>query len=204
MGLTALVMAGGRGSRMGGLVEKPLLVIAGKSLLERMIETLKLSHSLERIVVATSPNTPLTTRKAERLNVENIVTPGDGFEEDMQFAIRQLALDDVVVVSCDLPFLTVDVIERAVETYRTSKKPALAVMTPVETYKKSGSTPSYVFDIQGQSLVPVGINIIDGRRIGEGQLEQVEMIINSEDIALNVNTLRDLETAKKIDADQRG
>jgi len=189
---------------MGSPVEKPLLEIAGRSLLQRVIEQLKLAPSIERIVVASSPNTPITAREAGRLNVENIVTPGDGFEEDMRFAIRQLALEDVMIVSCDLPFLTVDVIERAVRTYRTSMKPALAVMAPVETYKKLGSNPGYVFDIRGQNLVPVGVNIIDGRRVGEGQLDQVELIIDSEDVALNVNTLKDLETAKKIDDTQKG
>lgn len=197
-------MAGGRGSRMGSPVEKPLLEIAGRSLLQRVIEQLKLAPSIERIVVASSPNTPITAREAGRLNVENVVTPGDGFEEDMRFAIRQLALEDVMIVSCDLPFLTVNVIERAVQTYRTSMKPALAVMAPVETYKKLGSNPGYVFDIRGQNLVPVGVNIIDGRRVGEGQLDQVELIIDSEDVALNVNTLKDLETAKKIDDTQKG
>ena len=202
--MTALVMAGGRGSRMRSQVEKPLLEIAGRSLLERVIEPLKLAPSIDRIVVTSSPNTPVTTREARRLDVENIVTPGDGFEEDMRFAVRQLTLEDVLVVSCDLPFLTVDVIERAVQTYRTSMKPALAVMAPVETYKRLGSNPGYVFDIRGRNLVPVGINIIDGKRIGEGQLDQVELIVDSEHVALNVNTLKDLETAKKIDADRKG
>jgi len=83
-------------------------------------------------------------------------------------------------------------------------KPALAVMAPVETYKRLGSNPGYVFDIRGRNLVPVGINIIDGKRIGEGQLDQVELIVDSEHVALNVNTLKDLETAKKIDADRKG
>ena len=197
-------MAGGRGSRMGSPVEKPLLEIAGRSLLQRVIEQLKLAPSIERIVVASSPNTPITAREAGRLNVENVVTPGDGFEEDMRFAIRQLALEDVMIVSCDLPFLTVNVIERAVQTYRTSMKPALAVMAPVETYKKLGSNPGYVFDIRGQNLVPAGVNIIDGRRVGEGQLDQVELIIDSEDVALNVNTLKDLETAKKMGDTEKG
>lgn len=190
-------MAGGRASRMGGGIEKPLLEISGKSMLQRIIEVLSQSKSVERIVVASSPYTPMTVIESKKLGVENIVTPGAGFEEDMRFAIHQLSLAEVLVVSSDLPFITVDVIEQAVQTYRSSGKPALAVMAPAEVYEELGSKPMYVFRINGQSLVPVGVNIIDGRRIGEGTLDQTELVINSRDAAFNVNTLSDLEAARK-------
>jgi adenosylcobinamide-phosphate guanylyltransferase len=188
---------------MGG-VEKPLLEISGKSMLQRIIEVLRVSTSIERIVVASSPNTPATTMKAKELGVENVVTPGDGFEEDMRFAIRQLSLVDVLVISSDLPFVTSDIIEQAVREYRISGSPALAVMARAELYEKLGSKPEYVFKIHGQNLVPVGINIIDGRHIDEGALDQVELVINSGDVALNVNTVNELWSARKKLGDVRG
>jgi adenosylcobinamide-phosphate guanylyltransferase len=115
----------------------------------------------------------------------------------MRFAISQLSLDDVLIISSDLPFVTSDIIEQAVKEYRTSGKPALAVMARAELYERLGSSPEYVFRIHGQNLVPVGINIIDGRRIDEGALDQVELVIDSGDVVLNVNTMNELASARK-------
>jgi len=185
-------------------VEKPLLEISGKSMLERVVEVLKSSNSVDRIVVATSPGTPATAVEAERLGVQTIITPGGGFEEDMRFAIRHLALGEVLVTSSDLPFVTVGVIEEASRKYRDARKPALAVMARVELYEKFGAKPSYVFEVNGQKLVPVGINIIDGARIDEGALEQTELIIDSADVAFNINTPEELGAARKRFATVKG
>jgi adenosylcobinamide-phosphate guanylyltransferase len=182
---------------MGLGLEKPLLRVSGKSMLQRVIDVLKRSSTVDRIVVASSINTPRTTVEAKKLGAETIVTPGNGFEEDMRFAIRQLSLGDVLVVSADLPFITVSIVEQAVQKYRSSGKPALAVMVSPEAYEKLDSKPQYLFKVDGQDLAPVGINIIDGRRIDEGELEQTGFVIDSGDVALNVNTLKDLELARK-------
>jgi len=182
---------------MGGDVEKPLLEILSKSMLQRVIEVLRNSNSVERIVVASSGSTPATTTEAKKYGVQSIITPGSGFEEDMRFAIRQLSLGEVLVISSDLPFVTVDVIKAALRKYRDTRKPALAVVAPAELFERFGTKPSYVFEIEGRKFVPVGINIIDGRRIDEGLLEQTEFIIDSGDVAFNVNTPDDLDAARK-------
>lgn len=181
---------------MGGGVEKPLLEISGKSMLQRVIEVLRCSSSIDHIVVASSHSTPATTMEAKKLGAQTIITPGSGFEEDMRFAIRHLSLGEALVIASDLPFVTVDVIEEASRKYRDAQKPALAVMAPIELYERFGIKPSYVFDINGRKLVPVGINIIDGRRIDEGALEQTELIIDSRDVAFNINTPDELRAAR--------
>jgi len=186
---------------MGGGVEKSLLQVSGKSMLEHVVEVLKCCKPIDRIVVASSRNAPATAAEAERLGAQSIITPGNGFEEDMQFAIRQLSLGEVLVISSDLPFVTAGVIEEAFQKYRDSRKPALAVMAPAELYERFGSKPGYVFEINGQKLVPVGINVLDGRRIHEAALEQTELIIDSEDLAFNINTPGELEAARKRLAD---
>jgi adenosylcobinamide-phosphate guanylyltransferase len=188
---------------MGAKVEKPLLEISGKSMLQLVIEVLK-QTSVERIVVASSTHTPATNIEARRMGVEVLVTPGDGFEEDMRFAIRRLSLGDVLVVSADLPFMTVDIVERAVQKYRSSGKPALAVMAKPELYEEIGSKPQYLFKVDGQNFVPVGINIIDGKRIDEGELDQTIFVIESSDVVLNVNTSMELDLARKKFSDMKG
>ena len=188
---------------MGAKVEKPLLEVSGKSMLQLVIEVLK-QTSVDRIVVASSTNTPATSIEARRLGVEVLVTPGDGFEEDMRFAIRQLSLGDVLVVSADLPFITADIVERVVQKYRSSGKPALAVMAKPEVYEEIGSKPQYLFKVDGQDFVPVGINMVDGKRIDEGELDQTIFVIDSGDAVLNVNTSTELDLARKKFSDKRG
>ena len=188
---------------MGAKVEKPLLEVSGKSMLQLVIEVLK-QTSVDRIVVASSTNTPATSIEARRLGVEVLVTPGDGFEEDMRFAIRQLSLGDVLVVSADLPFITADIVERAVQKYRSSRKPALAVMAKPEVYEEIGSKPQYLFKVDGQDFVPVGINMVDGKHIDEGELDQTIFVIESGDAVLNVNTSTELDLARKKFSDKRG
>jgi len=182
---------------MGGGVEKPLLEISGESMFERVVSVLRSCSSIERIVVASSRSTPATTIRAGELQVESIITPGEGFEEDMRFAIRQLSLTEVLVISSDLPFVTAHVIEGAFRKYRDERKPALAVMAPPELYERFDLKPSYVFDINGRKLVPVGINILDAGRINEGSLEQTELVIDCADVVFNVNTPGELEAARK-------
>ena len=189
---------------MGGDIEKPLLEISGKSMLRRVIEVLRCSNSIDRIVVASSPETPATTIEAKNLGAQTIITPGMGFEDDMRFAIRQLSLEEVLVISSDLPFVTIDVIEEALRKYRNAGKPALAVMAPTKLYERFGIRPGYVFEIDGQKLVPVGINIVDGRRIEEGALDQTELVVDSGDVVFNVNTPEELRAARKRPATVRG
>jgi adenosylcobinamide-phosphate guanylyltransferase len=188
---------------MGAIVEKPLLEVSDKSMLQLVIEVLK-QTSADRIVVASSAHTPATSIEGRRMGVEVLVTPGNGFEEDMRYAIRQLSLGDVLVVSADLPFITPDIVERAVQKYRSSGKPALAVMAKPEVYEELGSKPQYLFKVDGQDFVPVGINMVDGKRIDEGELDQTIFVIDSGDVVLNVNTLMELDLARKKFAEMRG
>ncbi len=188
---------------MGTKVEKPLLEVSGKPMLQIIIEVLKRTK-VDRIVVATSVNTPSTSVEARRMGVEVLVTPGDGFHEDMRFAIRRLSLGVVLVVSADLPFITVDIVEQVVQKYRSSGKPALAVMAKPEVYEKAGFKPQSLFKVDGQNLVAVGINIIDGKCIGQGELDQTVFVIDSGDVVLSVNTLMELDLARKKISDMRG
>ena len=76
-------------------------------------------------------------------------------------------------------------------------------MAKPEVYEKIGSKPQYLFQVDGQNLVPVGINIIDGKCIGQGELDQTVLVIDSGDAILNVNTLMELDLARTKFSDKR-
>lgn len=197
MALTALVMAGGKATRMKSATEKPMLEVDGRPMIERIVRVLKQSKMVDRIVVAVSGNTPQTARRATELSVGVLWTPGEGYISDMRYAIKKLGLCDVVTVSADMPFIATEIVDQAIEKYRSSGKPSLAVMTPVDVFRRTGSKPEYVFEVDGRRLVPIGLNIIDGRKIGEPELDQAVLVTDSEEFAINVNTPRELEVAKK-------
>jgi adenosylcobinamide-phosphate guanylyltransferase len=198
MGVTALVMAGGKATRMASDIEKPLTEVGGKPMLILVVEALKKSKNIDRIVVAVSPHTPKTALAAREIDVEVMETRGLGYEEDMKFAIKERKLADVMVVSADLPLLTPVLIDRAIESYKREMKPALSVMAPAEIVEKQGAKPSFVFQVGGKRLVPIGINLIDGTRIDESELEETALIAEPDDSILNVNTIEELKVARGL------
>lgn len=198
MGVTALVMAGGKATRLHSSVEKPLLQINGVPMIQLVLEAITKSKNVDRILVAVSPRNTQTAKKAQELRTEIIETPGAGYEEDMKVAIKQLQLHDVLVVSADLPFITAAMIDSAIETYRSSRRPALSVMCPLNVYQKMGIQPSYVFDVDRKQLVPIGLNIIDGTKVDEPVLEETVLVTESEELVVNVNTAQELEVASRI------
>ena len=182
---------------MGGNIEKPVLRIARKTMLQHVIDALRPVGAIDRIIVATSAITPQTSIEASRLGVETFLTPGDGFEEDMRYVIQKLGLQDVLVVSADLPMIKTEIIREAVQRYYHAGKPALAVMAKAEDYERLDVKPQHIFKVDGQKLSAVGINLIDGRRIGEGELDQEVLTLSSQNLLLNVNTPQELELARK-------
>ena len=197
MPVTALIMAGGKATRMKSTTEKPLLEVGGRPMIEHVVGALKQSKMVDRIVVAVSGNTPGTARKATELSIEVLLTPGEGYVSDMRYAIKKLGLCDVLTVAADIPFITTEIVDRAVEKYRSSDKPSLAVMAPADVYRQIGSKPEYVFEIDGRRLVPIGLNMIDGRRIDEPELDQAVFVAGLEELPINVNTPRELEAARE-------
>jgi len=198
MGVTALLMAGGRGSRMGGGGEKPLVKVGGKSMIERVLEALEGASKVDDIIIAVSKYTPRTAAYARERGLKILQTPGEGFCLDVRYAIKRLKPGGVLTVCADLPLITSEFIDKVVTHYERCGKTALTVMAPIEIYRKLGLSADYVFTVEGRELVPVGINVIDGGRIRERALEGEILIVEDERIVINVNTLEDLKIAERM------
>jgi len=196
MGVTALVMAGGRGTRMGGPEEKPLVKIRGKPMIDYILDALKKTPTIDRIIVAVTRHTPRTARRARELSIETFETPGADFVWDMRHAIRELALGKVLVVSTDTPFITSEFIEEVLGRYEQCGKPSLSVMVTEESYNRTGMSTDLVLNVEGCRLIPVGMNVIDGGRISEPELEQENYTVATAEIVVNVNTSEDLKRAE--------
>ena len=198
MGITALIMAGGKGTRMALHQEKPLLKIGGKPMIEHIYNALKNVKEIDEIVVAVSRHTPKTAIFIKEFPAKVLETPGNGYVSDARYAVRRLKLDIVLTISADLPLLTSKVIKKIIERYRLCNKPALTVVVPMERRERLGLGGEYVLEVGDRRMVPAGINVIDGRRIEETELDEEIFVIDEEEVAVNVNTLRDLRTAKHL------
>jgi adenosylcobinamide-phosphate guanylyltransferase len=199
MGVIALIMAGGKAARMASGCEKPLLKICGKAMVKWVIEALRDSKNIDDILVSVSKFTPETAELMRNLSIKVVETPGDGFIPDVQHVVEKRSLfSPLLTVSADLPLITGELIDEIVTYYQHCGKPALAVVVPLETYEQLGLTPERPFRVGRRYFAPVGINLIDGRHIDNSEMAQEIFVIEKTELAINVNTPRDLEIAERL------
>jgi adenosylcobinamide-phosphate guanylyltransferase len=205
MAITALVMAGGKGTRMKLPQEKPLIEVCGKPTITYVLAALKEAKKISRIIVATSQTTPQTTALMRTLGVEVIETPGSDYVSDMGYVVSTLKLGVFLAVAADLPLVEPSVIDDIVTHYELCGKPALTVAVPLETKASLGMCIEYCFQEAGRDVVPVGINVIDGsKRYGDEWLDQDIYILDNQEIAININTVSELQLAERLLAQKTG
>jgi adenosylcobinamide-phosphate guanylyltransferase len=198
MGVTALVMAGGKGTRMELSEEKPLLQVGGKPVIEYVLMALKTAKKVSSIVVAVSDYTPKTAKLLLKYPVSVIKTPGKEYVSDMGYAVRTLSLQTVLAIGADLPLIKSGVIDDIVEHYEQCGKPALSVVVSMEIKAKLGLGGKYGFELNGKHVVPAGINMIDGRRIDEKELDEEIYVADRKEVAVNINTVQELRIAQEL------
>jgi adenosylcobinamide-phosphate guanylyltransferase len=200
MGITALVMAGGKGTRMKLPVEKPLISVCGKPSIEYVLAALKEAKKIDRIIVATTTVTPKTTALMKQLGVQVLETPGKDYVSDMGFTVQSLKLGVFLGISADLPLVKGEMIDEIVTRYEVCGKPALTVAVPIEVKTKLGMGVEYSFKTDdGRDVVPVGLNVIDGsKRYGDEWLDQDIFVVDHPELAVNINTVQELALAERL------
>ena len=192
-------MAGGKGTRMKLNEEKPLVRVCGKPVIEYVLAALKNAEKIDRIVVATTENTPRTTAMMLQLGVEVIQTPGKDYVSDMGYVVQTLKFGVFLAISADLPLVKPEMIDAVVNRYGVCGKPALTVAVPLETKAKLGMCIEYSFKNDNKDVVPVGINVIDGhKRYSDEWLDQDIFLMTQEELAVNINTVAELQLAERL------
>jgi len=197
--VVALVMAGGKGTRMKLAQEKPLVEVCGKPVIQYVLLALRDAKKIDRVIVATSNCTPKTTSLMRQLGVEVIETPGKDYVSDMGYVVQTLKLGVFLAIAADLPLVKGEMIDAVVERYESCGKPALTVAVPLETKAKLGMCIEYSFKLDDKDVVPVGINVIDGsKRYGDEWLDQDICLLNHQELAVNINTVPELHLAERL------
>lgn len=193
--VTALIMAGGKGTRMKVNGEKPLIEIEGKPLIQYVIEAVLGADGLDDLVVATSLNTPKTTEFVKNLDIKVIETPGQGYIEDLGFILQKSEFRDddeiILTITADMPLITGEIIDQVLKEYKKCGKPAMCVAVPLEIFRERGLKPSILMG----DAVPSGLNIL--RRSNKQQDEEV-LRLEKIELALNINSPKDIIVLEKI------
>lgn len=196
MRIVALIMAGGKGTRFGGDAEKPMAQFKGKPLIRWAIEAVKESERISETYVAVTAYSPKTAQEARKASVRVIETDGRGYHADVQQAVQDAKIRcPVLIVSADLPLLDGEFLDKVIEEYEESGKPALTVLIPEEALVEYGLSAVSPYEHEGKVYAVSGINIVDGRRILEEQ-EQEIIVSSRPEAVFTVNSLKDLEAAK--------
>ncbi len=191
---TALIMAGGKGTRLDVDCEKPMVKVNNKTMVNHVIDALLESEYVDNILVAVSQNTPKTTEFLKDFPVTIIQTSGMGYIEDLSEVLsnRKYVTEDEVIMTivADLPFVTGKQLDDVFKHYFERKKPAMCVSVPEQLFIEQGIEPTLVFD----GLVPTGVNLLLANND-----EQDQSIYESENIelAFNINTLSDLNLSEQ-------
>ena len=200
MMVPVLIMAGGKGSRMGLSTEKPLLPFLGKPLINWVTEAIMDTKKVSEFYVVTSSNTPETEKHCLRKGWKVLHTDAKGYHNDLKQAVSMANLvGPVLTMPSDVPAITGKVLDKIVDTFEVCGKDFLAVFVPIKARQDLGLSISSTDEYKGVWYAVSGVNIIDGTKIpGEGKIETSAIITDETEVLLNINTIKDLEIAEKI------
>jgi len=149
MHVTAIIAAGGRGQRFGGVEPKQLLAIGGRPILERSVEAFLAHPSIDAVVVALpqplvdDPPSYLRPPGAGRggsTKPLRLVAGGDRRQDSVANAFRTVdASSDIIVIhDAARPFVSSDLIARTIAAAAEAGA-AVAAMAARDTVKRSAA-----------------------------------------------------------------
>jgi adenosylcobinamide-phosphate guanylyltransferase len=200
MRVPALIMAGGRGSRMGLPTEKPLLPFLGKPLVDWVVQAVASAGKVSEFYVITSANTPETEKYCSAKGWKVLHTDAKGYHNDLKQAVLRAGLmGPVLTMSSDVPAITGRFLDRVISEFEVCGKDFLAVFVPIKTRQDVGLSISSTDEYKGVWYAVSGVNVINGAKIqGDGKIETSAIITEETEVFLNINTVKDLEIAEKI------
>ncbi|WP_231189972.1 NTP transferase domain-containing protein [Haladaptatus sp. DYF46] len=178
-------MCGGKGTRLDASVEKPMFEIDGVPMADRVCTAVAESR-IDDIHAVVSPHTPETRRHLDSRSLSIIDAPGDGYVEDLSYALERVELPIFTVVS-DLPLLSGECLDRVLSVH---DRDSLTVCAPVALKQQLGVGTDTTFEHDGRELAPTGLNIV-----GNGDAETTYITYDAR-LAVNVNRQIDAAVAE--------
>ena len=185
--VTGVILAGGQGSRMGG-VDKGLQAFRGRPMVAHVIE--RLAPQVEELLVNANRNLDAYAAYGHRViadEVQGFAGPLAGFERGLAHAAGEL----VVTVPCDSPFLPADLVRRLRE--------GLGARDARVAVARTGDQAHPVFCLMRRDVHASLVEFLGSgqRKIDKwyASLGAVEVAFDDEaDAFLNINTREELAT----------
>jgi len=186
--MNALLMCGGRGTRLDADVEKPLFRVGGRPMVDRVREALAASR-VEAVYAVGSPHAPETLAHVEAPTVE---APGEGYVADLAYALERVE-PPVLTAAADLPLLSADAVDTVLEAHDGG---SLTVCVPAALKRRLGVTVDGTLpgkdNSEDRTLAPTGLNVV-----GAADREAVEVSDDAR-LAVNVNRRADAAVAEAL------
>jgi adenosylcobinamide-phosphate guanylyltransferase len=200
MKIPALIMAGGKGSRMGLPTEKPLLTFLGKPLIYWVADAVVNAKNVSEFFVITSSNAPQTEKHCLERGWKVLHTDAKGYHNDLKQAVAKANLTGpILTMPSDVPAITGAFLDRVIGDFEVCGKDFLAVFVPIKSRQDLGLSISSTDEYKGVWYAVSGINVINGAKVqSEGKIETSAIITDDTEVLLNVNTTNDLEIAQEI------
>jgi adenosylcobinamide-phosphate guanylyltransferase len=200
MMVPALIMAGGKGSRMGLPTEKPMLPFLGKPLIDWVAEAILDAKKISEFYIVVSANTPQTEKHCLAKGWKILHTDAKGYHNDLKQAVLTANLvGPVLTMPSDVPAITGQVLDKIIDAFEVCAKDFLAVFVPVKARQDLGLSISSTDEYKGEWYAVSGVNLVNGTKIlCEGKIETSAIITEETEVLLNINTVQDLEIAEKI------
>ena len=194
--MIGLVMAGGKGTRMKSNEEK-LLLPYKQPLVLHVIDALKNSNCFEKIIAATSPNSPQTKKLLVGNNITIIETSGEGFVTDLNNILKQL--DDFVLVSSgDLPLLDGDIIKQIIDNVNHDKT-WTSIVTTKSFQNSLNLEPECISTLNDEDYAHTGISIVNASKISNlDTIEEDYLVIDDKRVCFNINTKNEYDSLGSI------
>jgi adenosylcobinamide-phosphate guanylyltransferase len=186
----AVVMAGGRGTRIGS-TEKPVLRVGRIPLVELVVEALE-TTGLVDVYVAVSFHTPQTRALCLNTGRRVIETPGGGYPKDVGELTQRFSR--FVTVSADLPFVTPASLATFIESVRTERSGRVGLLPEGLCRSRSSAALAWPEPLPGIGRCRiVGINwVVRGWKGAD-----VPFLFDDPELEFNVNTPDDLRRARR-------
>lgn len=213
--MDALVMCGGRGTRLGGDTEKPLTTVDGRPMVNRVLNAL-VGSRVGTIHPVVSPHATATRAHLAELadgrwsdagsdaglDGSIVDAPGEGYVADLRYALEALGLDGsrVLTVAADLPLLAPEPVDRTLdaaecdgdrERENESATPSVTVCVPAALKRRLGVSCETTFERDGRELAPTGLNVV-------GERGERLRISHDARLAVNVNRNDDAAIAESL------
>ncbi len=200
MSVAALITAGGRGTRIRELgTEKPMALLHGRPMIDHVLEQIMLVDEIGSVYVSVSDNVPRTREHLAQMGVRLLETSGDEYCQDLIQAAEGISEDHIFICPADLPLLRAELVADVVKEYLERKEQSLTVGIPLEKALEFGVDVTFYENVDGRPLMPCGVSVVDRlRMLTREYLPGSYYVADTPDVAINVNTVPDLEKAEQV------